>query len=440
MRASIHRASVLFLLTASVVSLPSRADTPTAKHSPTALKDYVAKPEPAYGWKFLGKRGGTYRLELTSQTWQGITWVHSLYIFEPAQLRYPNKVLVYNAGGNVGDTVSVPDQLLGLKLAELTGARCAFLLQVPNQPLMDGKVEDDLITETYLKFLETNDPNWPLLFPMVKSVVKSMDAIQEFAKSADSGWNQEIDGFVVAGASKRGWTSWLSAVADKRVEGIAPMVIDTLNFPAQMKHQMDSWGKFSEQIVDYTRKGLVDVMFKRPDIPLMAWVDPYTYRRELTLPKLLICGTNDRYWVVDAMTLYWDGLVGPKYALYIPNAGHDLNGGIDTVMASVSAFFQQVVTKVPLPEPKWSYEERPDAVTLKVDASVAPKEVLLWSTTADTKDFRESKWESRVIPRSTEGFVGEVEVPAGKHVALYGELRFEFNGAPYSLCTLVKTK
>ena len=53
-------------------------------------------------------------------------------------------------------------------------------------------------------------------------------------------------------------------------------------------------------------------------------VDPYTYRDRLTKPKLLINGTNDRYWTLDALDLYWDELKGPKYVVELPNAGHGL--------------------------------------------------------------------------------------------------------------------
>src|SRR5947209_8214650 len=123
-----------------------------------------------------------------------------------------------------------------MERARKSRASVAFLYHIPTHPILDSTLrEDDLIAETFVRYLKTKDENWPLLFPMVKSVVKAMDVLQAFSKQ-DLG--EPIDKFIISGASKRGWTTWLTAAIDQRVRAIAPVVIDTLNMRAQMLRQL----------------------------------------------------------------------------------------------------------------------------------------------------------------------------------------------------------
>ncbi len=435
---------LLFVPSFGNVSVAQRSDSIEVIESevPSALFNYVAREEPLYQWKLNGKQtndaGSVYDVELTSQQWQGIVWKHALMVFEPAQLKHPEHVLLFVTGGSNGGRPGRGDIERGMVLAKLCGARVATIHQVPNQPLLDGRKEDDLITETWLRYLETGDETWPLLFPMVKSVVKGMDAIEALA---DAEWKTPVKGFVVTGASKRGWTSWLTPVADKRVIATAPIVIDVLNFRPQMKHQLDAWGQYSEQIIDYTSKGLIKEGDELPrDTQLRRMMDPYTYRQQLTLPKLLVNGTNDRYWVVDAMKLYWDDLVGSKHVLQVPNAGHSLEGGQLLALSTIAAFFQHAAIQRPLPVLDWSYEQTADNLTVVVKTSVEPASARLWRAHADTRDFRDSKWTSEPLPAATNSYRGSIARPERGHVAYYCELQFDFDGLPYSLCTVVRTE
>ncbi len=407
---------------------------------PTALGDYVARPESAFAWKLIGKQsldqGVVYDVDLTSQTWQGIVWKHALLICQPKDLQYPQHVLLMVSGGRNGHRPSRGDAETGLRLATLAGARVAIVSQVPNQPLLGDHVEDDLISETWLRYLKTGDATWPLLFPMVKSAVKAMDAVEAIARAE---WNESLAGFVITGGSKRGWTSWLTPVVDRRIIATAPIVIDTLNFRPQMQHQIDIWGKYSEQIRDYTSKGLIKPGEETPrEVQLRRMMDPYTYRQLLTLPKLLVNGTNDPYWVVDAMRFYWDDLVGPKYVLQVPNAGHGLKGGRELAYATLAAFFRHAAEGTALPQLEWTYSPGLDPLRLSIRSSQPPRAARLWTAHSLDNDFRDDHWTSRPLAPSGEVLVGEVAKPKEGHVAFYGELQFDCDGLPYSLCTLIR--
>ncbi len=433
---------IVCLVAAPTVMTNASAKEPPAEAIPTALQDYVQAKDDAFAWKIAGTEevdGCTIvEIDLTSQIWQGITWKHTLTAFVPADVRHENTVLLFIMGGSTGSKPGKDDLTMGRKLAAVAQMPVALLYQVPNQPLLENKKEDDLISETFVKYLETKDASWPLLFPMVKSAVRAMDALQQIAEQKYGG---TIDKFVVTGGSKRGWTTWLSAVADKRVAGIAPIVIDTLNMQDQMKHQMETWGRYSEQIADYTSKGLVDVMQKQPEIPLWRWVDPYTYRSQLKLPKLMVNGTNDRYWVIDALNFYWDGLEGDKHVFYVPNAGHGLDDGKEAALKTIGVFAQNVAMGQELPELTWLHEgeEGNGGMRLLVKSKPEPKSVRLWVAHSEDKDFRPDRWEATPLTANADGeYVGHVEQPASGHVAFFAEATYPFGPIEYNLSTQMR--
>lgn len=433
---------LLFSACVSLTGLLANADEAvTAPELPQEIFQFMEKPEPDYRWKKLdvleaaGSR--VHRLELTSQKWQNIVWKHALVVYEPQQLVHKQHMLVFVTGGSIGNFPQGKDLALGVALANACGARIATLHQVPNQPLMGDRVEDDLITETWLRYLESGDASWPLLFPMAKSAVKAMDALQEFSKAE---FNQQVDSFVISGASKRGWTSWLTPVVDKRIIATAPIVIDVLNFPAQMSHQKKTWGFYSEQIEDYTSKGLVredGIPREGREAELWRMMDPYTYRSRLTLPKLIVVGANDRYWTVDAMNQYWDDLEGLKHIHRAPNAGHGLDQGRDYALGTIGVFFRHAAGGKSLPEFSWEPQVTDARVGLNMKPSGKPLAVRLWTARSDSNDFRASKWTSQEVEQNAGNYTAAAERQGTERVAVFGEAQYEYEGLKYSLSTLV---
>ena len=408
---------------------------------PSDLTDYVRKSDPSFVWSRGGKietPGATvYDLKLTSQTWHDIKWEHGLQVFVPTGTKPTATFVLWNQGGSP----SPSSALLGVLLAEKMQAPVVFLYGVPNQPLFGGKKEDALIAETFVRYLETGDGTWPLLFPMVKSVTAAMDAVQAFAAKEWDG--HKVTHFIITGASKRGWTSWLTAAtSDPRVKAIAPLVIDTLNMQQQMPNQVKSFGRFSDMIRDYTDRKLVPV----PDTPaakkLWAMIDPWVYRDRLKLPKLIINGTNDPYWTLDALNFYWDDLPGEKRLLYVPNAGHGLNetdtnghGNRDRAVNTLCAFCRSQVKGESFPKLTWKFaDDQPDMVELPVQSDATFKTLRFWSANSATRDFRPVRWSATESKQPTL----EVKRPATGFCAFFAEAEYEKAGLTFYLSTQLR--
>ncbi|MBC8064052.1 MAG: phenylacetic acid degradation protein [Chlorobia bacterium] len=395
-----------------------------APSAPRELADFLAKKDSSTAWRVVREDRGQTEIELTSQTWQGTVWKHGILIQQPPKVDFKGTGVLYITGDGPRDGDRSQIRLL----SAATGMPVAMLFGIPNQPIWDMR-EDDLIAHTFEKYLATKDPSWPLLFPMTKSAIKAMDAVVDTTKNSSN----PLKKFLVTGASKRGWTTWMvGASGDKRVAGIAPMVYDNLNIPVQMKHQIDSWGEYSLQIQDYTRRGLQAKLNTVLGKKLSAIVDPYSYRDQIKVPTLIVNGGNDPYWTADALGKYWGDLKQPKWARIIPNVGHDLGGGILAIEA-IGMFGRSLAGAFEMP--KWSAKIADYNQYLSVTVfHKSPGFIsgMVWVVASDSLDFRESKWleATRITPSKLSVTVPTVK---GKNMAVFVEARFRFKGREFSL-------
>ncbi len=392
---------------------------------PKELDEYLALPDDSYSWKLLESKdvegAKTLTLELTSQTWHGNVWKHALYIVQPSRLDESGCGILYITGGAIGQGVRSGEAEIARQLAKDSGMTTAMLYQVPNQPSLGPYVEDELIGETFLKALESGDWTWPLLFPMTKSAIRAMDAVQEAAKAH---LKQDVKKFVVTGASKRGWTTWLTGASqDKRVIAIAPMVINTLDILNQMEYQKDLWGDYSVQVGDYTSRNLVqkgsDEKRNEATARVFAMVDPFSYLSRVRIPKLLIHGMNDEYWSIDALKFYWNKMVGPKYVLNLPNVGHGLGEHRPYALKTIAAFARYAAEGESWPSMTWKRAVGDGGYTVTVASELPARSVKLWTATSKDHDFRQSKWESKDVAWENGFCKVEIPKPAEGHIAYY---------------------
>lgn len=379
-----------------------------------------------------------YQLTLRSGAWRGeedVTggvWQHTLAIVEPSSV-IGQTALLFITGGDTGD---IPTSELAIlaQFAEDTNSVIAILGAVPNQPLFfdgesSGRSEDAIIAYSYDEYLtgfenSAPDKTWPVLLPMTRAAVHAMDAVQDFFASGSISRN--ISSFVVSGASKRGWTTWLTAAADDRVVGIIPIVIDVLNMDRQMAHHLRSYGFYAPALQDYVNEDVFDRLDTAAGQSLLNIVDPLTYLDRLNMPKFIANSTGDQFFLPDSSQFYLSQLPGENRLYYAPNTDHGLISGTllrldqDTVN-SIEAWYLSFLRGTPRPTFNFQYVGSNQII---VNTNPKPNKVLLWQATNPTaRDFRlESfgpNWQSTELTSQTNTFAANVPTPADGWTAFF---------------------
>ena len=431
---SFSHAFLLLLLPLTALAEPRPVKTKTP------LDSYIAKADATYRYevaKTLKEATHTsYIVRMRSQTWSKasevdrVVWEHDLLIVVPHKVQSETGLLFIGGGGNGRPVPNEVDERFA-KIAVATGSVVTELKHVPNQPLTFAKdpqkrerVEDEIIAFTWRQFLEGGDVEWLLQLPMAKSAVRAMDTITAVCqKEAEVG----VKSFVVAGASKRGWTTWLTAAVDKRVTAMIPIVIDMLNVRPSFQHHYQAYGFFAPAVEDYVEEGIMDWQNTKRYAKLLKVVEPYEYRERYTMPKLVLNGTCDQFFLPDSSQFYYDDLPGEKHLRYVPNAGHGLKNS--DAFETILGYYAMILAKQPRPVYEWREE---GAETLVVTAKDKPAEVRLWQANNEkTRDFRidtigDSAWKSTVLQPNKDGeYVGKVNTPKDGWTAFMIELTYQ---------------
>lgn len=352
-----------------------------------------------------------YTFTLTSQHWpvpesgeKPQAWEHTLTIYRPDSVDHDTALLFVNGGTRNPQFFPKRNpssaQIEFAKMAAASQTIVVDLQDVPNQYLIfsDGKPrkEDGIVAYTWRRFMDNPAAGgaWPLHLPMVKAVVRAMDAVQQVS---DSQWHQKITHFVVAGASKRGWATWLSALADERVSGIAPVVIDIPDTKAGIERIYRRYGcAWPPAFQDYVREGVTDGIETSAFDALMTVEDPLSYlkgadgamyRQRLSIPKYIISASGDDFFLPDASGFYLDKLPGETQLRIVPNQAHYIDMKI--VGDAVLAWYLQVLAKDEKPVIKWA-KMADGGRSAVIVGRKRPEKITMWYAHSDNCDFRKN--------------------------------------------------
>lgn len=416
----------------------------------TVLDDYVNACDPDYSWELLSSRrvaiaGVTInKLRMTTGAWRGLEdvnqtkWTHYLTIVEPDVVASNTALLGINGGSVDSEPGDPPSGLLPFATTAQTVV--ALLYTVPNQPLVfDGeteeRTEDEILAKSFGEYLDSYeardaDITWPALLPMTRSAVRAMDTVQDFMANYGR-VRRDIQDFVVAGGSKRGWTTWLTAASDPRVRAIIPIVIDVLNMDEQMEHHFKSYGFYSSAIAPYVNENVFDRLGSAAGNSLLKIIDPITYVNRLDMPKMITNSTGDQFFLPDSSQFYFNQLPGNNYLYYAPNTDHGLGLNIDGVdngsAKAILAWYLSLIRNIPRPTYSWAFDAEN---VISVTSNVTPSSVVVWSASNTTaRDFRlstiGSAWTSTELTRSNGKYTATVDFPEKGWTAFFIQLTWD---------------
>jgi PhoPQ-activated pathogenicity-related protein len=354
------------------------------------------------------------RFELTSQAGsqngmvQPASWKHDVDIYIPTGALAGRALLIANNGINVAsgkDGVKPStdfSEAMAVAIARKTRTIVVSVSNVPNQYLTyadDGiaRREDGSVAHSWKLFLQSPEtrPFMPLHVPMMEAIVKTMDLAEKELKP----W--KIHAFIATGASKRAWGTWLAAIADNRIEAIAPFVIDVLNMDKVLDHTYRTYGgNWPLAFGDYYREGITEQRQTENFDKLLQIEDPLryldsAYAQRLSIPKYIVNASGDDFFVPDNSRFYFDRLPGAKALRVAPNASH--YGIRDYLETSLIAFVNRLQRGVALPAVRiqWAGNEMKQrgegagANMLQLGFSEMPVKLVRWvAANPAARDFR----------------------------------------------------
>jgi len=376
--------------------------------SGTALDEYVNYDDGAFQYSVVSTTAASaysvYIIKMTSQKWQTPEfsnrhiWNHTVAVCVPNTVVVPSGFL-YIDGGNESSTPSLD---FIVPICSL-GAIAASIRQVPNQPLSfpDSAplTEDAIIAHTFRSFMNGTgeNPSQLLLFPMVKAAKRALDTVQDFARNRIPGRSINVPTFTVAGASKRGWTTWLLTAVDERVTASVPIVLALLNMDVNIPDEWRSLGEWGFALDDYTHQQVFEFIGTPMFDLLKRHVDPISYNdRYARLPKLVLDSSLDQFFLLDSPKYFYSQLKGPKYLVVLPNSDHSfaVPGSVTQALQIIAYFFLSVSTGTKLPEMSWSlkYSNTSDVIPEIVVSSPNANQIVSvskWSITTTRPGFRD---------------------------------------------------
>ncbi|WP_342220145.1 PhoPQ-activated protein PqaA family protein [Rickettsiella endosymbiont of Miltochrista miniata] len=329
-------------------------------------------------------------------------WKHEIDIFVPKENPKVDTAALYITGGYSNSKIirdNSPDkiisQLIQHNIVIVLKDNPNQYLTINNKPLK----EDEIIAFTWNRFIHNPKLSYyPLHIPMAIAAQQAMTLAQNILQQH----HICINHFVVIGASKRGWATWMTALLDHRVIAMIPIVVDVLNLKKQIPHIYNVYAQhWPIALNDYNVQHIPEYanpnnIFYSNYLKLLQLEDPFSYftvapyqKKLAEMSKYIVNASGDDFFPPDSSQYYYAALSEKKLLFYLPNSGHyiEYSPSVSQLASTLSAFYKRIISHQALPVITWNRTED----GLKIDYSEKPSKIILWSAENPiTRDFRYS--------------------------------------------------
>jgi len=273
------------------------------------LMKFAREYDNAYRFDVYGEKQGegykAYFLDFVSQSWHPEktvppVWRHWLTLIIPNQRVKDIGMLVLTEGFSTNETPMSEISPYFISLAVSSKSVVAILEGFPRDKVgiyeTPAKVVNleptEFVSWSLKQYFETYDPGWIVFCPLVKSVVRAMDAIQEFLlKNLRS--EIPLKEFVLCGDAPF-FVPWLVPSVDSRVIGLVSINASAFHLEQQIKRMFMDEISFPPLFAEMDDAGILPLLETEDGENLLKVIDPYSYRTSLQIPKLVVSIGNEQ--------------------------------------------------------------------------------------------------------------------------------------------------
>lgn len=421
------------------------------------VKDYDAN----YKFEVLEEKQGegykAYILDFTSQSWHPEktvppVWRHWLTVIVPKQRVKDTGMLVLTDGFSTLEAPMSEIPPYFISLAVSSKSVVSILEGFPRDKVGIYKTPaqmiymepSEFVSWSLKQYFETHEVSWIVFCPLVKTVVRAMDAVQELLiKNLRS--EIPLKEFVLC-ADTPFFISWLVPAIDNRVIGLVSINSTAFHLEQQIKRMFMDEINFPDFFAEMDDAGLLPLLETEDGENLLKVIDPYYYRENLKIPKLIISLNNNQWkdvialseqviseipdpvnWLIcPQLRLSREYAFLPQQTLYNFSAPMNVNLRIYDFKDTIQVFYQRLLGQRDMPIFEWEFSSKGDC-QIKVSEEII--ECRAWycsnNKRGDLLSPENKDWKYKILSESAEGvYRATVPVQSQQYTAIFVEVIF----------------